>query len=155
MAEQSTPGSASEAGLTITRVFDAPREQVWKEWTEPERFADWYGGSESEVPVGTVSMDVREGGAWRATMFAGPDRHEIRWKGEYREVVEPERLVFTVSDRPGDEYELVIVVLNDLGDGRTEMVFEQRGGMSAEQYERAGQGWSGFFDRLAERLADA
>ena len=155
MGEASTPGDAADNGITMTRVFDAPREEVWKEWTEPERFADWYGGSESEVPVGTVSMDVREGGAWRATMFAGPDRHEIRWKGEYREVVEPERLVFTVSDRPGDEYELVIVVLNDLGDGRTEMVFEQRGGMSAEQYERAGQGWSGFFDRMAERLADA
>ena len=49
--------------FTITRVFDAPREQVWKEWTEPERFADWYGGTEAEVPVSTVSMDVREGGA--------------------------------------------------------------------------------------------
>ena len=155
MGEASTPGDAADNGITMTRVFDAPREHVWKEWTEPERFADWYGGSEAEVPVASVSMDVRVGGAWRATMFAGPDRREIQWKGESREVVEPERLVFTVSDRPGDEYELVIVVLNDLGDGRTEMVFEQRGGMSAEQYERAGQGWSGFFDRMAERLADA
>jgi uncharacterized protein YndB with AHSA1/START domain len=142
--------------LTITRMFDAPREHVWKEWTEPERFADWYGGSEAEVPLSTVSMDVRVGGAWRATMFAGPDRREIQWKGEYREVVEPERLVFTVSDQPGDDaYELVIVVLTDLGDGRSEMRFQQRGHMSAEQYERAGAGWSGFLDRLAERLADA
>jgi uncharacterized protein YndB with AHSA1/START domain len=155
MAESPTSGTEAEPGITMTRVFDAPRERVWKEWTEPERFADWYGGSEAEVPVSTVSMDVREGGAWRATMFAGPDRREIQWTGEYREVVEPERLVFTVSDRPDDAYELVIVVLNDLGDGRTEMVFQQRGGMSPEQYERAGQGWSGFFDRMAERLADA
>ena len=154
MAEPPTTGA--EDGITITRVFDAPRERVWREWTEPERFADWYGGSESEVPVSTVSMDVREGGAWRATMFAGPGRHEIQWKGEYREVVELERLVFTVSDQPGeDAYELVIVVLTDLGDGRTEMVFQQRGRMSAEQYERAGQGWSTFFDRIAERLAGA
>ena len=154
MAEQPTPGSASEAGLTITRVFDAPREQVWKEWTEPERFADWYGGAEAEVPVSSVTMDVREGGAWRATMFAGG--REIQWKGEYQEVVEPERLVFTVSDQPGDDaYELVTVVLTDLGDGRTEMLFQQRGHMTPEQYERAGQGWSGFFDRMAERLADA
>jgi uncharacterized protein YndB with AHSA1/START domain len=151
-----TGGGAAEEGLTITRVFDAPRDQVWREWTEPERFADWYGGSEAEVPVSTVSMDVREGGSWRATMFAGPGRREIQWKGEYREVVEPERLVFTVSDQPGeDAYELVIVVLTDLGDGRTEMHFEQRGRMSAEQYERAGQGWSTFFDRIDERLAVA
>jgi uncharacterized protein YndB with AHSA1/START domain len=140
-------------GITITRVFDAPREQVWKEWTEPERFADWFGGTESEVPLSTVSMDVRPDGLWRLTMFAEPGRREIRWKGEYREVVEPERLVFTVSDRPDEVYELVSVVLTDLGDGRTEMLFEQRGHMTPDQYEAAGQGWSGFFDRIAERLA--
>jgi uncharacterized protein YndB with AHSA1/START domain len=144
---------AEQIGVTITRVFDAPRGRVWREWTEPERFADWFGGPESDVPVSTVSMDVRTGGAWRATMYAGPDRRRIEWKGEYREVVEPERLVFTLSDQPGDDaYELVIVDLTDLGDDRTEMRFQQRGGMTAEQYERAGQGWVGFFDRIAERL---
>jgi uncharacterized protein YndB with AHSA1/START domain len=144
----------SDAGITITRVFDARRELVWKEWTEPERFADWFGGPESEVPLSTVSMDVRSGGAWRATMFAGPGRREIQWKGEYREVVQPERLVFTVSDQPGDEaFELVTVVLTDLGDGRTEMLFQQRGRMTADQYGRAGEGWSSFFDRIAEHLA--
>ena len=64
--------------------------------------------------------------------------------------------MFTVWDQPGTEaYELVTVVLTDLGDGRTEMLFQQRGDMSAEEYERAGQGWSSFFDRIAERLADA
>jgi uncharacterized protein YndB with AHSA1/START domain len=144
----------TEQGITITRVFDAPRERVWKEWTEPEGFADWFGGGQAEVPLSTVSMDVRPGGTWRATMYADPGRHEIHWKGEYREVVEPERLVFTISDQPGDAHELIIVVLTDLGDGRTEMLFQQRGGgLSPEEYERAGQGWSTFFDRMAERLA--
>ncbi len=146
----------AEGGITIVRVFDAPRDQVWKEWTEPERFADWFGGSEAEVPLSTVSLDVRQGGAWRATMVVGPGRHEIHWKGSYREVVAPKRLVFTISDQPGDdEYELVIVVLTDLADGRTEMLFEQRGHLSAEQYERSRQGWSSFFDRMAGHLAGA
>ena len=141
-------------GFTVTRVFDAPRERVWREWTEAERFADWFGGDHAEVPVATVAMDVREGGAWRATMYAGPDRREIRWKGEFREVIEPERLVMTMSDQPGDErYELVIVVLTDLGGSRTEMRFEQRGEMTDEQYKAAGQGWGTFFDRMTERLA--
>jgi uncharacterized protein YndB with AHSA1/START domain len=141
----------------MTRVFDVPRERLWKEWTEPERFADWFGGPDAEVPVSTVSMDVTEGGALRATMFAGPGgRHEIHWKGTYREVVEPERLVFTITDQPDDDlYELVIVVLTDLGDGRTEMHFQQRGRMSAEQYKRAGEGWGSFFDRMAERVQQA
>jgi uncharacterized protein YndB with AHSA1/START domain len=144
----------SEPGIAITRVFDAPRERVWQEWTEPERFADWFGGVESEVPVSSVEMDVRPGGTWRLTMFAEPGRREIHWYGEYREVIEPERLVFTVSDQPHDERdEIVIVVLTDLGDGRTEMHFEQRGGgLTAKGYEQAGQGWSKFFDRIAERL---
>jgi uncharacterized protein YndB with AHSA1/START domain len=99
-----------------------------------------------------VLMDVTPGGAWRATMLAGPGRREIQWKGEYREVAEPERLVFTLSDQPGDEYELVTVILTDLGDGRTEMLFQQRGQMRPEQYDRAKEGWGSFFDRIAERL---
>jgi uncharacterized protein YndB with AHSA1/START domain len=144
----------TEAGITITRVFDAPREDVWREWTEPERFADWFGGDHAEVPIGTVSMDVREGGRFRATMFAGPARREIQWKGEYHEVVPPERLVFTISDQPGeDAWELVTVVLTDLGDGRTEMHFEQRGHLPPEHYEMTKRGWGAFFDRIAERLS--
>jgi len=145
---------ASEYGIRIRRVFDAPRERVWREWTEPERFADWYGGPQCEIPLHSVSMDVRSGGKWQLTMFAPPARRRIDWKGEYLEVVAPERLVFTVSDQPGDEaFELVTVVLTDVGDDRTEMQFEQRGSMSPEQYERATEGWGGFFDRIDERLA--
>ena len=156
MAEPVPPApDSSEVGLTIVRIFDAPRERVWREWVDPAAFADWFGGREGEVPLASVSMDVREGGSWRLTMFFGPGRHEIRWRGEYLEVVEPQRLVFTVSDRPDDAYELVTVVLTDLGDGRTEMLLQQRGQMSPEQYERAGQGWSTFLDRIDERLAGA
>jgi uncharacterized protein YndB with AHSA1/START domain len=150
------PGRAGRLGLTITRVLDAPRERVWREWTEPERFADWFGGPDAEVPLSTVSMEVRAGGALRATMYSGPERREIRWTGEYREVAEPERLVFTLSDRDGEDGgELVVVVLSDLGDGRTEMVVEQHGRLPPEVYDAARNGWGVFFDRLAERLAGA
>jgi uncharacterized protein YndB with AHSA1/START domain len=143
-------------GITISRIFDAPRERVWQEWTEPEAFADWFGGTESDVPLDTVAMDVRPGGEWRLTMYAEPGRREIHWHGEYREVTEPERLVFTITDRPDEDVnELVIVVLTDLGGGRTEMLFQQRGGgLTAEEYERAGQGWGVFLDRIDSRLAE-
>jgi uncharacterized protein YndB with AHSA1/START domain len=142
-------------GFTIIRVFDAPRERVWREWTEPERFADWYGGPEGVIPLDTVEMDVRPGGTWRATMFFGPDRREIRWSGEYREVEPPRRLVLTLTDRPGEDAPpaVVTVELIDLGEGRTEMRFEQRDGMTPEQHEAAKSGWGGFFDRVDERLA--
>jgi uncharacterized protein YndB with AHSA1/START domain len=157
LTDEPAPDTATDEGITMTRVFDAPRERVWQEWTEPERFADWFGGPESEVPVSTTSMDVRPGGEWQATMFAGPERREIHWAGEYREVVEPERLAFTVTDQPdNEERDVVTVVLTDLGDGRTEMRLQQLGGhMPAAGYQRAMEGWGGFFDRMAERLADA
>lgn len=151
MPDQSPFGTA---GFTTTRTFDAPRERVWREWTEPERFADWFGGVDCEVPLSTVTMDVRPGGRWRLTMFCGPERREIRWRGEYHEVDAPERLALTFSDNPGeDRYEFVIVVLIDLGDGRTEMQFEQRGHMSPDEYRHAKNGWATFFARIDERLA--
>src|SRR2546423_5260756 len=140
MAEQPPPANPSGNGMTMRRVFDAPRERVWKEWTEPARFADWFGGPESEVPLSTVMMDVRPGGAWRATMFAGPERREIRWRGEYQEVAEPERLVFTVSDQPGDVYQLVSLGLSDLRDGRAERLFGQPGHMRPGPDDPAKQG---------------
>jgi uncharacterized protein YndB with AHSA1/START domain len=143
-------------GIAITRTFAAPRERVWREWVQPEAFADWFGGTEAEIPLDTVEMDVREGGSWKATMFAGPDRREINWIGEYLEVNEPERLVLTMTDRPDDpERGVVTVSFSDLGDGRTEMRMEQSGpGMSPEQWEAATKGWGGFFDRMEARLGD-
>ena len=143
-------------GFTITRVFDAPRERVWREWTEPESFADWFGGEEAEVPLSTVSMDLRVGGKWRATMFFGPNRSESNWHGEFRELIPPERLVMTISDQPEAEpYELLIVVFTELGDGRTEMHFQQLGHHSAKHYEATRKGWGKFFDRVEARLASA
>jgi hypothetical protein len=55
----------------------------------------------------------------------------------------------------GTRFELVTVVLTEVGDGRTEMHFEQRGGLRPEEYERAKSGWGSFFDRIAERLTNA
>ena len=143
----------TDARIAITRVFAAPRERVWQEWTEPERFADWFGGAESEIPLDTVSMDVRPGGSWRLTMFAEPGRRRIDWHGEFLEVEPPERLVVTFSDQPeNDRYALVTVVLSDLGEGRTEMAFEQTGPLPPEQVEAAREGWGVFFDRIDERV---
>jgi uncharacterized protein YndB with AHSA1/START domain len=153
MSESPSTTHNADRGIQITRVFAAPRELVFKAWTEPARFAQWFGLRDSTVPPESVAMDLRPGGAWRATMLVGPNRDEIQWKGLYREVAPPERLVFTLSDQPGDEVEVVTVTLTDLG-GRTEMVFQQRGGhLPDEGYARAQEGWSAFFERLAEHVA--
>jgi uncharacterized protein YndB with AHSA1/START domain len=151
-----TDSSFRDIVITITRVFEAPREAVWREFTEPERFADWFGGAESEVPLSSVAMDVTPGGRWRATMFSGPQRRESNWRGEFVEVAPPERLVMTLTDEPHEErYARVTIVLIDLDDGRTEMHFEQSGPLPPQAYEAAKAGWGKFFDRIDERLAAA
>jgi uncharacterized protein YndB with AHSA1/START domain len=156
MPEKPSLEEASERTITVRWVFEAPRELVWREWTEPGRFADWFGFPDAETPLSAISMDVTPGGVWRATMFTGPGRREIQWWGEYREVVKPERLVFTMCDRPDDaSCQLVSVVLRDLGDRRTEMLFEQRGYIGRELYDRATKGWASFFNRISQRLEDA
>jgi uncharacterized protein YndB with AHSA1/START domain len=141
-----------QEGIEISWTFEAPREEVWREWTEPERFADWYGGPQCPIPLETVSMDVRDGGKWKLVMIIGP--REVQWDGEYIEVNAPERLVFTVSDQPDEDlYDLCTVVLTELDSDRTEMLFQQSGShMPAAAYRRAREGWGRMFKYLAERL---
>ncbi len=81
-----------EGTVGITRVFDAPRALVWQAWTDPKMMAQWFGprGFTSSVP----ELDVRVGGALRIVMH-GPDGNDYPMKGVFREVVAPERLVFS------------------------------------------------------------
>jgi uncharacterized protein YndB with AHSA1/START domain len=148
--------SESDAkGIEIVRIFDAPRSEVFKAWTEPERFATWFGGHGSSIPLDRASMDVRPGGAWVAVMIIGPGQ-ELVFSGQFLEVDEPERLVMTVTDRvppDGEEVEVLTVVLEEIGDGRTRMTFTQRGGtMPPGEYQRTMEGWLVFFERLGGHL---
>lgn len=151
MTEAPTTGSRV---ATVTRVFDAPRELVWRAWTQPEHFTHWFGTPPYTTPLATISLDARPGGAWSATMVSGEDGSELPFRGSYREVVEPERLVLTFEDvnDPGNEdVELLTVTFADLG-GRTEVTASQAGHMPEEQYPLLEQGYSIFFDRLAAHL---
>lgn len=144
-------------GIVIVRVFDAPRELVFKAWTEPERFATWFGEHGSSIPLETASMDPRPGGAWSAVMLHGPERMEIPFSGTFREVVEPE-VVELVLEVAGEALqgppEVMRAEFRDLGDGSTEMTFTQRGSLPADEYSRAMRGSLIFFDRLADHLTE-
>ncbi|WP_326569776.1 SRPBCC domain-containing protein [Amycolatopsis rhabdoformis] len=141
--------------LTITRVFDAPRELVFRAWTEPEQLASWLGPEDFAASV--AKLDLRAGGAWRARIHS--EKHGVaRWmQGAYREISPPGRLVFTFSwDDPQDVVgeTLVTITLADVGD-KTEMTFHQAPFPTEE--ERAGHhdGWSSTFDDLARYLEEA
>lgn len=145
-------------GIVIVRVFDAPRELVFKAWTEPERFAKWFGEHGSSIPLDKVWMDPRPGGEWSATMIYGPDEVELPFAGTFLEVAEPERVSMTIVDPSDPEsgfVEVLTAVFKDLGDGRTEMTFTQRGGnLPPDEYSRAMRGSLIFFDRMAEHFTE-
>jgi uncharacterized protein YndB with AHSA1/START domain len=139
----------TEPGLTIHRVFDAPRELVFAAWTEPEHAAQWYGPVGLTTPLSTISMDVRPGGTWRATMIKDDDGTEYPQGGVYHEVVAPERLVFTwgAPDDPARQA-LATVVLTEAG-GKTTMTFTLTG-LPQEMRASVHEGWTSAFVSLAD-----
>ena len=95
MTEPTTPTTTApsdEPIITMTRTFDAPRELVFTAWTDPVHLAQWWGPHGFTNPV--CEVDLRVGGAWRIDM-QGPDGTIYPNKGVYREIVPPERLVFS------------------------------------------------------------
>ena len=111
------PAEFGKATVTILRVFDAPRALVWKAWTDPKMMAQWFGPRGFTIPV--CELDVRAGGSLRIVM-RGPDGQDYPMKGEFREVVAHERLVFTniATDNDG----------NHLLEGETTVTFAEKGG---------------------------
>jgi uncharacterized protein YndB with AHSA1/START domain len=99
---EGTKGARSTADreIVITRVFDAPRELLWKAWTDPQQVVQWWGPRGFTTTI--HEMDVRPGGVWRQTMH-GPDGTDYPNKSVFIEVVKPERIVYSMSGgRKGD-----------------------------------------------------
>ncbi len=144
-----------DESLTIVRIFDASREEVFEAWTDPTLFAQWFGEHGSSVPADSASMDVRPGGAWRVVMLLGPGS-EMVFSGRFVEVEAPTHLVLTLTDREPEDaeaFEVLTVDLEDLGDGSTQMTFIQSGGnLPPAQYEVTLRGWLVFFERQDDLL---
>jgi uncharacterized protein YndB with AHSA1/START domain len=142
----------SDRELTLTRIFDAPRELVFRAWTDPDQYARWLGPRGYEATA--VTINLRPGGRWRTCIRSGADGIEQWSSGTYREIVEPERLVFTFAWESGDqagEQSLVTVTFGDLG-GKTELRFHQAAFSTVAARDRHRGGWASSFDRLVEFL---
>jgi uncharacterized protein YndB with AHSA1/START domain len=150
--------------LVIERSFDAPVKLIWQMWTDPEHFKAWYGPDGATIPV--AKMDVRVGGTRLVCMeMQSPDGPVQMWfAGEYREVVENARLVYTesISDEHGNVSSppdsgtaeghpittQVHVELEDVG-GRTKMVLTHAGIPAGSP---GAAGWAMALDKLAAHV---
>jgi uncharacterized protein YndB with AHSA1/START domain len=150
-------GALTVREIVITRVFDAPRELVFKAWTDPKRLAQWWGPKGFTNPV--CEVDARVGGAWHMVMRA-PDGNEYPSGGTYREIVEPERLVFTNNavDKDGKAIIEGLTIVTFAQDGaKTKLTLRTRGAVMvpyAIPYLKGMQvGWTQSVERLAAEVS--
>jgi uncharacterized protein YndB with AHSA1/START domain len=136
--------------LTLTHVIDAPRELVFKLWVQPEHAARWWG------PRGfttlSCEMDVRLGGQYRTSMRSPTGSIHTK-RGVYREITEPERLIFTYAwedeaGRPGHET-IVTVMFDDLGE-RTRLTLRQAFFQNETARDEHVTGWTSCLERFAD-----
>jgi uncharacterized protein YndB with AHSA1/START domain len=164
---KSTAKEPAGKDLVITRVFDAPRELVWKAWTEPEHCMRWWGPKGFTCPV--CRVDLRVGGAYLNCMRS-PEGQDYWSTGVYREIVPPERLVCTDSfaDEKGNvvpathygmsaDFPLEMLVTVTFGEeaGKTRLTLEHAGLPPGKDLDDCRAGWSQSFDKLAAALARA
>ncbi len=152
--KKNAAASTADREISITRLFDAPRELMWKVWTEPNHIAQWWG------PKGFTNtihkMDVRPGGVWDFIMH-GPDGVDYPNKVFYHEVEKPKRLLYDHGEPGEPSYFHVTVTFDDVA-GKTKLTMtmlfttaEQRN-MVAEKYG-AVEGLKQNMDKLGEYLA--
>jgi uncharacterized protein YndB with AHSA1/START domain len=147
----------AEREITITRVFDAPRALVFKAWTDAAMLAQWWGPKGFTNP--RCEFDAKVGGAIRIDMRAA-DGAIYPMQGEIREIVAPERLVFTnmALDADGNAMTAGLTTVTFAAeDGKTKLTLHTRGSALVEQaipyLQGMEYGWTQSIDKLAAMLA--
>jgi uncharacterized protein YndB with AHSA1/START domain len=149
------PTPREPSALRLERTFNAPAQAVFDAWTSAEMLRRWWpAGSDWETPVAEV--DVRVGGSLRLVMRS-PDGDEFGGSGEYREIIPPERLVFTWTWDGHEGHggtQLIEVEFNERGDKTTTVVLTNRGLRDEESKRTHKAGWEASFDNLDRVLAE-
>ena len=150
--------------LIVIRAFSAPKNLVWKAWTDPKQVVKWWGPKDYTSPACVI--DLRVGGKYQFCMRS-PQGKYFWSTGVYREIVEKERIVYTDSfaDEKGNivpathydlspdiPLEMTVTVTFDEHDNTTSMILKHADLPSGTMSELTGQGWNESFDKLAESL---
>lgn len=149
---------AADHELLINRVFDAPRELVYRAFIDPDQLSQWFGPVHFSVPRDTIEIDPRPGGVQRFVMICDDDpEFTSAVDARFTEVIENELLVGTqevqeVPGYPGPTEQMILrLEFHDEG-GKTRLVLRQ-GPLTAEIVGRAREGWESSFTKLDDLLA--
>ena len=150
----STPVPAADQAVLITRIFDAPRERVFKAWTDPDEVAAWFGPEHVDTPRERIRIDLRVGGRYELTMVQRGGGGEFAIGYDIVELVEPELIVLRSDPMPEvgmHEPTVVRIELHDHGT-KTRMTLSDSP-LPPEGRDRAEAGWNAAFDKLATQVA--
>ena len=137
--------------LDMRRHYAAPVKLMWRLWTDPDHFSRWWGPKGAHCT--RCEIDLRPGGAWLTEMQT-PDCSMHTVSGVYREVIEPNRLVYTWGwhDENGRGHESVVTVtFHTVGEGCEVRVLHE--GLGPDQPDKHQYGWTGALDCLADHIA--
>ena len=161
-------------GLVIERVFDAPRELVWKAWSDPEMMMAWWGPKNFTSP--TIKIDFKVGGKYLLCMHGAPGpgmpEQDFWSTGVYQEIVPLEKIVIkdSFADAEGNVVPasyygmpgsfpleaIISVTFEDAGQGQTKMTlsYPSIAGIEGQMLDSMTQGWNQSFDKLTENLKE-
>jgi uncharacterized protein YndB with AHSA1/START domain len=167
-AKDRSKSDQAEQMIIITREFDAPRETVFKAWTDCDRLTRWWGPKGFTTPL--CKIDLRPEGVFHNCMRS-PEGRDYCGKGVYREIKEPERIIYTdffVDEKgnpvPASHYgispdwpqETLVTVTFAEHDGKTRLTLQHSvGAVPDSERDMCQQGWSEMLDKLAGHLAEA
>ncbi len=143
-----TDQQAAPRELRLSRIFDAPRELVFRCMIEPEHLTHFWGPVGTSTPLGQIKVDARPGGAFETVMVSDADASTYPTRAVYVEVTEPERLVW----QEPDSGMTVAATFVDLGDARTEVQITQSNVPGAFTTEAAQAGFRTSLDKFAAHL---
>ncbi len=148
-----TPAATEDLTVLITRIFEAPREQVFRAWIEPDQVAAWYGPEHADAPRERITIDARVGGRFELTMVQRDGGNEFSIGYDILELVEPELLVMRSDPMPEvgmHEPTVLRLEFHDHG-GKTRMTMSDGPYPAGRGHAEAG--WTSAFDSLARILS--
>jgi uncharacterized protein YndB with AHSA1/START domain len=148
-----TPVAAADQEVLITRIFEAPRDQVFRAWTDPDELAAWYGPEHMEAPRERIRIDLRVGGRWELTMVQRGGGAEFSIGYDIVELIEPELIVLRSDPMPQAGMHEGTVLRVEFHDHGTKTRMMLSDGPYPAGRSHAEAGWNAAFDKLATVVA--
>ena len=147
--------AVTDRDVYITRSFAAPREIVWKFWTDPARLAEWFGPTGFHTPLERIDVSLEEGGTWHLGMTSDESGEVFPLSATFLKIIEPEYLELHIASASAGQIEDVILRIQFHNHGETTRMTLHQGPFTPEFRDATVEGWEQSFTTLDTILEGA